>query len=211
MPVRDCRRATAAFLGGILAFMLTVDRGIAARPFSQARAMAGSWSSPTSVISPVVMASWFTSRAPNGVEQLELLVLWRGTPGWFLDPGGSGGSGGGSAPYSTWIKRIRGNRTLTLTLDYDPPKRLAVVQGTRLELAGNNVVFVDDVDSPDGPRVIRTMSIARAMPGSWGQIGLVLRESPEIMSFLRCDSAPSSGPAGIALEHLCLENIGVVR
>jgi hypothetical protein len=184
---------------------------ILAAPISgQGAPMDGSWSSPTSVISPVVMASWFTTRAPNGVEQLELLVLWRGTPGWFLHPGGSGGSGGGPASSHTWITRIRGDRTLTLTLDYDPPKRLVVVQGTRLELAGNNVVFVDDVDSSDGPRVTRTTSIARAMPGSPGQIGLVLRNSPEIMSFLRCDSAPSSGPSRPLLEHLCLQNVGVI-
>jgi hypothetical protein len=142
---------------------------------------------------------------------LELLVLWRGMPGWFLDPGGSGGFGGGPALYSTWITRIHGNRTLTLTLDYDSTKRLAVVQGTPLELAGNNVLFVDDVDSPAGPRVIRMIRIAPTMPGSAGQIGLVLRESPEIMSFLRCDSAPSSGPHRPLLEHLCMQNIGVAR
>jgi len=67
-------------------------------------------------------------RCPNGVEQLELLVLWRGMPGWFLGPGGSRWSGGGSAPYYTWITRIHGDRTLTLTLDYDSTKGFAVVQ-----------------------------------------------------------------------------------
>ena len=211
MLFRDYLRATAACLGGAIAFILTAALVVAGPLSNQGRAVTGSWSSPTSIISPVVMASWFTARAANGVEQLELLVLWRGMPGWFLDPGGSGGSGGGTAPYYTWITRIHGNRTLTLTLDYDSTKRLAVVQGTRLELAGNNVVFVDDVDSPDGPRVTRKMSVARAMPGSAGQIGLVLRESPEIMSFLRCDSAPPSGPNRPLLEHLCLQNIGVVR
>lgn len=211
MPFRDWLRATADGLGGAIVFASTAAVLTAASFPNQTRAITESSSGGTSVISPVVMASWFTARAPNGVEQLELLVLWRGMPGWFLDPGGSGGSGGGSAPHSTWITRIHGNRTLTLALDYDSTKGLAVVQGTPLELARNNVLFVDDVDSPAGPRVTRMIRIAPAMPGSAGQIGLVLREAPEIMSFLRCDSAPSSGPNRPLLEHLCMENVGVAR
>jgi hypothetical protein len=114
-------------------------------------------------------------------------------------------------PYDLWITRIRGDRTLTLTLAYDSAKRLAIVQGKRVELAENNVLFVDDVDSPNGPRVTRTMNIPRAMPGSSGQIGLALRESPAIMSFLRCDAAPASGENRLLLEGLCRQNIGVVR
>jgi len=98
MLFRDYLRSTAACLGGAIALMLTAAL-VVAGPFSnQGRAATGSWSSPTSIISPEVMATWFTTRAANGVEQLELLVLWRGMPGWFLDPGGSGGSGGAQLP-----------------------------------------------------------------------------------------------------------------
>ena len=57
----------------------------------------------TSVISPVVVARWFTNRKAE-VEELELLVLWRGTPGWFLQPGGSGSSGSGTGSHYTWMK-----------------------------------------------------------------------------------------------------------
>jgi len=55
------------------------------------------------------------------------------------------------------------------------------------------------------------MSIPRAMPGSAGQIGLVLRTSPEIMSFLRCDATTTDSRKQIALERLCLQNIGIDR
>jgi hypothetical protein len=160
----------------------------------------------TSVISPVVVAEWFASRQAS-TEQLELLVLWRGSPGWFLQPGGSGGSGSGAnGPHYTWIKY--GN--VTLSLDFDPAKRTVTVQGKNLVLADNNVLFVDDVDGPTGPHLTGTMTIARPMPGSSGQIGLVLQKSPRIMSFLDCD-AGSQSPHMALLEPLCLQNVGLVR
>ena len=201
-----------AIRGACLLVFLVVALGVtqlrAGHAAEQTSPAVGSWSSPTSVISPVVEASWFTSRR-DGVEQLDLLVLWRGTPGWFLRAGGSGGGGGDGpgGPYQTWI--VRG--ALKLTLDFDPSKRIAIVQGTSLDLADDNVVFMDDVDSPTGPRVVTTMRVPRAMPGSAGQIGLVLRESSEIMSFLRCDAKPQDGRGQALLERLCLQNIGIAK
>jgi len=160
----------------------------------------------TGVISSVVVAEWFTSRRAS-TEQLELLVLWRGSPGWFLQPGGSGHSGSGADdPHYTWIKY----GSVTLSLDFDPAKRTVTVQGKNVVLADNNVLFVDDVDGPTGPHVTGTMTIARSMPGSAGQIGLVLQKSPRIMSFLRCDAA-SESPQKAFLESLCLQNVGLVR
>jgi hypothetical protein len=107
MPSKDRLRTTARCLGSAVIVTVTAVVLVAASSSDQAKAT-GYWSNPTSVISPVVMASWFTARGPSGPEQLELLVLWRGTPAWFFDPGGSGGSGGGTAPYYTWITRIDG-------------------------------------------------------------------------------------------------------
>jgi hypothetical protein len=162
-------------------------------------------SNTTSVISPVVKATWFTERR-NGATQLDLLVLWRGTPGWFMQPGGSGGRGGGpSRPQSAWIT----HGALTLTVEFDSSERVAVVQGQRLDLGDDNVVLVDEIDSPTGPRVTGTLRVPRAMPGSAGQIGLVLRESREIVSFLRCDARPADGRGQAYLERLCLQNLGI--
>jgi hypothetical protein len=87
----------------------------------------------------------------------------------------------------------------------------ATIQGKQVTLAKDNVVFVDDVDVPDGPRVTGTMSVDRVMPGSAGQIGLVLKKSREIMSFLRCDATLPGVPGRAMLEGLCLQNIGVAR
>jgi hypothetical protein len=159
-------------------------------------------------MSPTVVASWITERSGDGVEWLQLLVLWRGTPGWFLRPGGSSASGTGSMNRS-YQRIVQGG--IQLTLDYDPSKKAALVQGNAVDIANDNVVFVDEVDSATGPRLTGTMSIDRAMPGSAGQIGLVLQKSPEIMSFLQCDATAADPRLQAKLERLCVQNIGITR
>ena len=159
----------------------------------------------TSVISPVVVAQWFTNRR-DGVEELELLVLWRGTPGWFLQPGGSGGSGAATGDHHTWLKF----GAVDLSLDFDEATRRVMLQGHGVPLAENNVLFVDEVDGPSGPRVVGTMAVSRGMPGSAGQIAPVLRSAPRIMSFLRCNAGDES-PRRALFRTLCLQNVGVER
>ncbi len=160
----------------------------------------------TSVISPVVVAQWFTNRK-TGVEELELLVLWRGAPGWFLQPGGAGGSFSGTGTQNyTWIKY----GSVSLSLDFDAAKRIVTIQGKELVLAGNNVLFVDDVDTPSGPRVAGAIAVSRSMPGSSGQIAPVLRSSPRIMSYLQCEAGHESVSRAL-LDTLCLQNVGVAR
>jgi hypothetical protein len=100
---------------------------------------------------------------------------------------------------------------MTFTLEYDASKKVAVVDGETINMAQANVVLVDDVDSPSGPRVSGTMMIESRMPGSAGQIGLVLRGSPEIMAFLRCDAEAADGRAQAVLQRMCLHNIGIDR
>lgn len=192
-------RSLVGFVGAAALLML---------PVSAASQVVESSTSPSSVISPAVEASWFAT-GRGGVEHLELLVLWRGTPGWFMEPGGSSGgsSGGNGVPLSSWINR--GDVRLTVT--FDPVKRVATVQGKRLDLADHNVVFVEDVDTAAGARVVKTMKVPSLMPGSAGQIGLVLKESPEIMTFLQCDATRADGRASGYLRQLCLQNIGIIK
>lgn len=190
-----CAAATAAAFHGPATLAIELS------PFALQRV---GRSAPTQVISPVVVASWITERAERDDEQLQLLVLWRGAPGWFQRPGGVSGSWSGSRHRSTLTYG-----DVLLTLDYDSSAHVAIVNGGSVELGEDNVVFVDDVDSPTGPRIAGTMRLERTMPGSAGQIGLVLGKSPEVMAFLRCDATTADGRG--RLERLCLENIGVER
>jgi hypothetical protein len=162
-------------------------------------------------MSPPVVATWITEQHGDEPVQLRLLILWRGTPGWFLRAGGSSVSGGSRSTdqQKSYQTIVQGG--IRLTFDFDEATGIATIQGTTLDLREDNVVLVDDVDSPDGPRVSGTMRVTRSMPGSAGQIGLVLRGSPEIMSFLRCDAVVPDDLPKRLLEHLCVQNLGVAR
>ena len=111
---------------------------------------------------------------------LELLVLWRGTPGWFLRPA----SGGGSVSFEDTVEYPRPGRdtsrpeqaralagrrrgstvtirqgSVLLELRFDPESAIVYVQGHLVRLNEDNVVLVDDVDGPAGPQVAGTLRI----------------------------------------------------
>ena len=183
-------RDFAAYAAGVVAAVLVEraierqrsDRPVRVRPWTLCMAVAmalicsaslalghqlsGSSGPDTQVISPTVEVSVITERHNDGVDQLELLVLWRGAGGWFLRPGSMTSGRGTSAEHSHLTIR-RGN--LQLTLEYDRPTRVVTIQGKPFNLPGDNVVFVDAVDVPEGPRVTGTMRVAQAMPGPPGK------------------------------------------
>src|SRR5437868_1960036 len=54
------------------------------------------------VISPSVVAYWQQHDDADGTGRLDLLVLWRGTPGWFMRGGGTSGGGGMNGGFVEW-------------------------------------------------------------------------------------------------------------
>jgi len=153
-----------------------------------------------------------------GRGTLELLILWRGSPGWFRKSAGaaSGGGqsssmGGGPSPMirSEWISQ----GGINLTVRFDPAARKVWIQDKELALDEANVVLVDGVDSREGPHVVRTLRIdpeyqttLDVLPG--GPMGrgprmrpqavpaqTFIRRSPELVEFLQCDvSVPGLQP-----------------
>ncbi|HEX5216854.1 MAG TPA: hypothetical protein VFV98_15440 [Vicinamibacterales bacterium] len=161
----------------------------------------------TMTLSPAVVATWFTDQPAGQPVQLRLLVLWRGTPGWFL--AGGGDVGGGTDRNGLRYETINyGN--VRLTLSFDAAKGVVSIQGKSFDLKGDNVVFVDDVDTAAGPRVASTMLLGPTMPGSAGQLGEMLAPSPLIIEFLRCDAKAPSGRGQSTLDRMCLQNIGII-
>lgn len=184
-----------------------------AQPFTGAGSTGG-----TAPVSPSVMATDMCVVDPAGRGTLELLILWRGSPGWFrksagsASGGGQGGSvGGGPSPMlrSEWISQGGVN----LTVRFDPASRKVWIQDKELALDDANVVLVDGVDSPEGPHVVRTLRIdpeyqttVDLLPG--GPVGrgprtrpqavpaqTFIRRSPELVEFLQCDvSVPGLQP-----------------
>ena len=74
-------------------------------------------------------------------EQLVLLVLWRGSPGWLARGGGRASSQAGGSGNQTWVQLTRGE--LTLSVDVDHASGVAHVLTQMVSVKTKNVVLVD--------------------------------------------------------------------
>jgi hypothetical protein len=78
------------------------------------------------------------------------------TPGWVAKGDGSGSRGSSSG--SIWNHRVfQGGLELEVSADF--ARRAATVQGHAIDLTAAKAVLMDDVDTPAGPRLDRTLLI----------------------------------------------------
>jgi hypothetical protein len=156
--------------------------------------------SSTQVMSPTVVASWYVQQEANQPNRLQLVVLWRGTPAWWRQPGciGSCGDADPTVQYGS----------VHLTIRYDPVKRIATVNGRDIVLHADNVLYVDGVDAPGGPTAFRTSHIDPRMPGTFGQIGTMLGNSQAILDYMQCRARSGIATVDAALATMCLTNLG---
>jgi hypothetical protein len=184
--------AVLAFLVGLLA----IDVSAQARGF----ASGGRGMSTSRFVSPTVVASWSSHENYADGSTTTLLVLWRGTPGWFSKGGRSGGggssggsssgsSGGGSHDYQYFSE---GGLTFTLEFDYD--KKIVKLLNQEISLKDTNAVLVDFVDSTNGPTVVDYRWIDPGPPvppavpdGAPDPIAGVIRRAPDLFEYLQCD------------------------
>jgi hypothetical protein len=97
-----------------------------------------------------------------------------------------------------------GNVSLELSLTSNP--RVVIIQEESVPLLDKNVVPVDNVDSPNGAEIVKTLTIDPALADR-NRIGPVLCRFPEIVAFLRCDVRLHGGIDEV-LQRLCAEVIG---
>jgi len=157
-------------------------------------------------VSPSVIASSVTRREASGLVSVDILILWRGSPGWmFRRTGSASSSGGGSSPDGTRsFSLYQGGLHLTAT--FDPASRTATVLGERVDLKGANVVLVDRVDSPDGPVIVKTTTAPPTTNASPG-IEAVLRNTPELLDYLRCEAQIPGGLSHPSMRTVCAEAV----
>jgi hypothetical protein len=122
---------------------------------------------------------------PTGPLTLDLLVLWRGAPGWYLKGGHSAASGGGDDKGHVNVQMQRGGVELDLTLDRQ--KGVAVIAGNEVVLDGANVVLVDGVGVPGGLTFAGTGSVDPKVEDLKTGAYAVLRGAPDLIPFLRCE------------------------
>jgi hypothetical protein len=159
--------------------------------------------SATQVISPVALVTWVAKYGSDGVSTIDLIVLWRGMPGWFSRGSSNGVSSGGSTGSFHSTIRYGG---LDLQLELDSQARVAQVQGTRVDLGDSNVILVDGVDMPGGPVVVATLRVEPDLPqadNGYPRIEEVLRRSPQIVSYLGCDERLPDGLAQKMIDIIC--------
>lgn len=150
-------------------------------------------------VSPSVMASFLTSG-----ESVELIILWRDSPGWYLGP--KERSSTSSSPNLHRSSLTVGG--VPLNFAYNSAARTVFVQDLEVSLAsGNNVVLVDDVRNSTG----RIAGVARVQ-GRFDistPVAPLLGQAPEIVEFLRCGAGMDS-PLGnqLVMQVACNDLVG---
>jgi hypothetical protein len=182
---------------------------LAATVCGQASQGSGSGGSSTArAVSPTVVASWSSGWTWNSATTL--LVLWRGSPGWFtkgdghgISGGGSGGGAGGSWSYQTFSEG-----GLSFTLMFDVDRKIVKLLDQEVSLEQANVVLVDDVDGAAGPRIAGRLWIEPApegQPQPPDAIAAIVKRSPELFAYLQCDLAPTDQVARMLAQIGCAQ------
>jgi len=185
------------------------------RPLGSTSIQCGTQSSQQPV-SGVAMATWVARVEGDGSRALVFLVLWRGSPGWFARGSASGASGGGDCRvYHTTIRR----GDLQLQIEFDSqtrlatisqallvPERVATIRKKAIELRDQNVILVDGVDEAQEPQIVGTLRVDPTLPPGRSPLNLgeMLRQSKEILSFLQCGDPRLADPlAQKAADIVC--------
>ena len=161
-------------------------------------------SSGERVLSPAVVGAWFTHSDAPGSHTLDLLVLWRGLPGWYMRDGPRGSSGGGGSGRSHLTLKYGG---LFLQVLFDGPARIAEIEDRKIPLNDDNVLLVDDVDSASGPKVVKTLRVDPDLSDPH-RAEIVIRRSPELVAYLRCDIKLPDPQRQAMMDVICAQVIG---
>jgi len=97
----------------------------------------------------------------------------------------NGGGGGGSYAYQYVYE---GGLTFMMEFDYD--KSIVKMLNQEISLKETNVVLVDFVDSANGPAIVGYRWVEPAPPdppAAVDPIASVVRRTPELFDYLRCD------------------------
>jgi hypothetical protein len=166
--------------------------------FAQARGFVsgGGGSSTSRVASPTVVASWVSHMNYADGSATTLLVLWRGTPGWFSKGGRGGGSGGGGGSSSgagqrgSYAYQYVSQGGLTFMMEFDYDNGIVKILNQEISLKETNVVLVDFVDSTNGPTIVGYRWVAPTppdAPSAVDPIAAIVKRTTELFEYLRCD------------------------
>jgi hypothetical protein len=173
--------------------------------------------STSRIASPAVVASWTSHENYADGSTTTLLVLWRGTPGWFTKggyagggSGGGSGAGAGSGQSGSYAYQYMTQGGLTFMLEFDYDKRTVRILNEVLSLRDVNVVLVDFVDSAGGAAIVGWRWIEPGppappiVPGAAADpVAGVIRRSPELFDYLRCDLRVPQAAMNAMVSMVC--------
>ena len=193
----------------VITSILIATLGVAAPASERQSVSRGGGSSSTSrPLSSTVFASWSLQWSNADGSTMVLLVLWRGSPGWFARGASGGGAGGGAA--SSAAGGSGGNYSyqwlsqggLTVSIEFDRERKIVKLLDREVDLTRSNVVLVDRVDASDGPTIAGTRWVEPASDGAPAadEIEATIKRSPELFDYLQCHIPPPPPPAPIPPE-----------
>jgi len=158
-------------------------------------------SSTSRPVSATVVATTMV-RTIDGASALNLMVLWRGSNGWFLKSGARSSGGGGTRQALNARATFAG---IDLLAELDLQPRAVRIQGkpATLKPADANVILVDGVEGPD-LQVVSTLKIDPAI-ASDREIEPLFKRSPEVLAFLQCDQKSASASVQVLADRSCQE------
>ena len=170
-----------------------VSRVIAVAPFAVGLSLMaqspGAVGCDSNIISSTVVAT-YCGHADGSEQILDLLILWRGDPGWFERGQGGSGSGGtyeatGGVTSHVTQYSMYGGVAIGFEADFD--KNSASVGETVVQLDRVNTVLVDNVDKPGARAVSTTLWTEPRLPLSGDVHVALIRQSSALLDYLRCD------------------------
>ena len=145
----------------------------------------------TQFMSAAVVATGCT-HAVSGHRVLDLLIIWRGAPGWFQRSENGGvvtdvtrdfarGEQGRVAQFTTYAD-------ITVGFDAHFDDQTVSVDTAVISLANQNAIVVDDVDLPHTRRIVKTLRVDPVLPERGNTLLIVARRSSEVRNVLECDA-----------------------
>jgi hypothetical protein len=144
----------------------------------------------TQFMSLTVVATACTHGA-NGQRVLDLLVMWRGAPGWYQRNENGGqmkdvvrdfarGEPGRVAQFRTYSD-------ITVGFDAHFDDQTVTIDGVGVSLISHNAIVVDDVDLPHARRIIKALRVEPALPERGETLFTIARRSREVRDSLQCE------------------------
>lgn len=148
--------------------------------------------------SSTVLITRITRKAAAG-DQLELLVLWRGAPGWYLQrPRGSS-----TGERNGVLREEHQYGNVKLRIIFDPKASTVEVNEERVLLdSGARALLVDHVGTNE-PLTVEKLKIDRNVSSGGAALLKLFRDSTALREFLRCEGVSAERPHRSYANTLC--------